>query len=238
VERLTPGGWNPDAVREVATIDHEGDLTVLLGLPSTEPIDELETTLPGIEIGREVRPLVTASGAKYDEVVAVDFSVTGESVVRGHTLVMHDSYGWALTPMLAPYLETAAFIAENDPGVGHLQDDLEAAELIIFEIVQRSLHETILDRDLAADFVAAYATDLEVLEDGVRNTGERLELAAGDEDVYVVVEIPPGNEGAEVAYGDVTAVLTPDSPRAAYRVGEGGTMFFAGVVEYRIVSLS
>ena len=237
IERLNPGSWDPDAVRETATIEHEGDLTALLGLPSTETIDELETALPGNELTRDIRTLNTATGAEYDKVVAVDFSVTGEPVISGRTLVMHDSYGWALTPMIAPYFETSAFIAENDPAAGHMQYDLEAAEVIVFEIVQRSLHETILDRDLAASFVAAYVTQFETLEEGIRETGERLELATAGEDIYVVVEMADKTEGAEVAYNDVTAVLTPDSPRAAYRVGEGGTMFFAGVVEYRIVSL-
>ena len=45
-------------------------------------------------------------------------------------------------------------------------------------------------------------------------------------------------ETAEVAYNDVTFKLNPDSPRGTYRVGPGGTMFFAGVVEYRVVRLS
>ncbi len=237
VEILSPNGWNADAVQKIATVDHEGDLTAMLGLPATEPTDELETVLPGIEITREIRPLLTATGAEYDKVVAVDFSIAGDPVVPGHTLVMHDSYGWALTPMLAPYFETAAFIAESDPSVGHMRDDLASAEIIVFEIVQRSLHEIIFDRDLAAAFVAAYADEFDVLDEGTRETGERLELTATDEDLYVVVQLAPGTDGAEVAYNDVTEVLTSDSPTAAYRVAEGGTMFFAGLVDYRLVSI-
>ena len=70
---------------------------------------------------------------------------------------------------------------------------------------------------------------------GTKVTGERLELAPSDRAVYVIVEMAPGTEAAEVAYNEVTAVLSPQSPRAAYYVAAGGTMFFAGEVDYRMV---
>ncbi len=236
VERLAAGGWSDDAIREIATVDHDGDLTALLGLPSTEEAIELETSLPDSEQTRETRPLLTAAAVEYDKVVAVDFTATNP-VIGGATLVMHDSYGWALTPMLSPYFERAAFIAETDPSGGHMWDDVAAAETIIHVSVQRSLHEIILDKDLAASFVAAFADEFTMTEQGTKETGERLELAATDADIYVVVEMSAGAESAEVAYNDATLKLNRDSPRAAYYVGPGGTMFFAGEVDYRIVSV-
>jgi hypothetical protein len=239
VERLAPTGWDTDAVREVASIEHEGDLTVLLGRPSSEPAVELEVVLSDSAPTRVARKLLTAASNEYDKVVAVDFEATGKTTVGGHTLVMHDSYGWALAPMLAPYFQSAAFVAETNPMVGQMQDDLTAAEIIIHVSVQRSLHEIILHDDLAARFLSAFADEFETVEAGVRVTGERLELASpvGDDDEYVVVEMAAGTEEAEVAYADVTAILTADSPRAAFPVGEGGTMFFAGEVNYRLVSV-
>jgi hypothetical protein len=237
VERLAADGWDDDAVREVATVEHEGDLTLLLGLPATESVVELETELPDSEPTREVRTLLTASGAEYDNVVAVDSTATGEPIIPGQTVVMHDSYGWAVTPMLAPYFENAAFIAETNPGNGYMASDLAAANTIVHLSVQRSLHEIILDVDLAASFVAAFANEFDAIEQGTNETGERLELEPSGTDTYVVVEMANGTEGAEVAYNDVTAVLTPDSPRAAFYVGPGGTMFFAGVVDYRLLAI-
>ena len=237
VERLVPGGWNADAVHESATIDHEGDLTVLLGLPATEETIELATVLPDSAQTSETRRLFTATGTEYDKIVSVDFRSPG-SVIEGQTLVMHDSYGWALTPMLSPYFATSAFIAETDPGVGYMWDNLQEADTIVHVSVQRSLHEIVLDRDLAASFVTAFADEFAAIEEGTKETGDRLELTATDEDVYVIVEMASGQETAEVAYNDVTFKLYPDSPRGTYRVGPGGTMFFAGVVEYRVVRLS
>ncbi len=151
---------------------------------------------------------------------------------------MHDSYGWALTPMLAPYFEDAAFIHETNPAGSHMWQDLEAADTIIHVSVQRSLQDLITGPDLAAEFVAAFADELGSTETGTKTTGERLELAVTGEDTYVVVEMAPGAESAEVAYNDVTAKLNPDSPRAAYLVGPGGTMYFAGEVNYRLVTVS
>jgi len=235
IDRLAPDGWSDEAITETVTIDHEGDLTVLLGLPATEENVELGIVIPGSEHTRETRTLLTASGTQYDQVVAVDFTATNP-VVAGRSLVMHDSYGWALTPMLAPYFENAAFIADTNPSGGHMWDDLAAAETIVHVSVQRSVQDIILGRDLAADFLAAFSGDFESLEEGVRETGERLELAASD-GVYVVVEMAAGQEAAEVAYNDVTAKLTAESPRAAFSVGLGGTMYFAGVVDYRLIAL-
>lgn len=233
VDRIVLDGWDADAVEETATIDHEGDLTVLLGVPGTEETVEQAVVLPG-EHTRHERTLVTAAGDEYAEAVSVDFT-SSEPVIDGHTLVMHDSYGWALTPMLAPYFEEAAFIHETDPSGGHMWNDLEAADTIIHVSVQRSLHEIILDRDLAASFVTSFAEEFEATEGGTRVTGERLDLTPDDQDVYIVVEMAEGTDSAEVAYNDVTAKLNPDSPRAAYFVGSGGTMYFAGEVDYRIV---
>ncbi len=235
VNRLSPGSWVKEALVESATVDHEGDLTVLLGLPATEETVELTVAMPGSEVPRETRALLTAAGAEYDEVVAVDFAASAPAI-PGNTLVMHDSYGWALTPVLAPYFADAAFIADTSPAGGHMWNDLAEAETIVHVFVQRSLHDILLGRDLAADFVAAFADSFSATENGTQETGDRLELAAA-EGIYVVVEMAPGQETAEVAYNDVTAKLDADTPRAAYYVGPGGTMFFAGVVDYRIVTV-
>ncbi len=235
IENLSPGGWSQDAVVESATVDHEGDLTVLLGLPATEETVELDVVIPDSEHTRETRPLLTAAGAEYDKVVAVDFTASNP-VVYGTTLIMHDSYGWALTPMLAPYFGNAAFIADTSPAGSHMWDDLDAAATIIHVSVQRSLHDIVLGRDLAADFVAAFADHFAPVETGTKETGERLELT-GTEGTYVVVEMAAGQETAEVAYNDVTAKLSHDSPRAAFYVGPGGTMYFAGVVDFQTVTI-
>jgi hypothetical protein len=233
---MSPGGWDDDAIRLVETVDHEGDLTVLLGLPATEPTDELESALPGAELSRETRELTTAAGRVYQEVVAVDFEVVRNAIIPGNTLVMHDSYGWALTPMLAPYFESVAMIAESNPAAGHMARDLDEAGTIVYQIVQRTVH-SVIAADLGAHFVAGYAEDFPASEEGTRVTGERLELAPTTADDYVVVELSPGTEAAEAAYNYRTAQLNPDSPRAAFHIGQGGTMFFAGEVDYRVVSV-
>ncbi|MGA9597913.1 MAG: hypothetical protein WBV06_17285 [Acidimicrobiia bacterium] len=235
VNRLVPGGWDADAVQQIDTVDQEGDLTDLLGLPSGEETVEQEAVLPG-DHTRVERRLLTAAGNKYEKAVAVDFTST-DPVIPGHTLVMHDSYGWALTPMLAPYFGDASFIHETNPAAGHMWDDLQAADTIIHVSVQRSLQDIITGPDLAAEFVAAFADEFDPIEQGTQTTGERLELAPAAGDTYVVVELAPGADSAEVAYNDITAKLNPDSPRAAFYVGTGGTMYFAGEVEYRVVTI-
>ena len=237
IEMLESGGWEEDAVVELDTVDHEGDLTVLLGLPATEPAVELETRFPDTALTREIRKLETATGNEYERVVAVDFSIDRDPVVPGQTLVMHDSYGWALTPMIAPYFESAAFIAEVDPGAGHMWVDLNAADTVVFEIVQRSIHEFVLDADLAARFVAGYADSYERLTQptALSSPVDLTRPEAVDGDVYVIVDLA-GSEPAEVSFGDQTAALSLDSPRGAFHVADTGTDLTAtGAVDYYLV---
>lgn len=238
IDALAPGAWDEEAVVRTGTVDREGDLTVLLGLPAIEKTEALETALPGFPTTRTQRTLHTASGAVYEPRVAVDYIGEGDPIIPGSAVVLHDSYGWALTPMIAPYFGTATFISESNPSTGHVNADLLRADTVVYEIVQRSVGDVLIKRDLAARFVSAYVDEFATIETGNRQTGERLELAgpgADTEDLYVIVELLPGTETADAAYNDVTEVLTVDSPRAGFHVGSGGTMFFAGQVEYRIV---
>ncbi|MDJ0923750.1 MAG: hypothetical protein QNJ77_04235 [Acidimicrobiia bacterium] len=240
VEALAPGGWDPDAVAHTATVDHEGDLTVLLGLPATEPADELETMLPDSTSTREIRKLYSADGVEYERVVAVDYEAAGDPVVPGHSLVMHDSYGWALTPMIAPYFESAAIISEVDPSAGHMKTDLDRAEIVVYEIVQRSIHEFVLDLDLAARFVAAYADSYEPIDarQTLRTSANLTGVASTDADWYLVVELPAGNEATAVTYGDSNASLTPASPRAAFHMTSDSSTLTASLpVDYYVVAI-
>ncbi len=115
---------------------------------------------------REIRTLQTPTGEEVTSVVAVDYGVDGGAIVPGHTLVMHDSFGWALTPMIAPYFETSTIIAETDPEPGFMWPELDAAETVVHVSVQRELHETILERDLGAGFIAAYADSFDRADGG------------------------------------------------------------------------
>jgi alginate O-acetyltransferase complex protein AlgJ len=238
VNTLAADGWSDDAVRELGEVDHEGDLTVILGLPGTEPTEELEVVLPGTELTKEIRTLQTPTGEEVTSVVAVDFSVEGDAVVAGHTLVMHDSFGWALTPMIAPYFETSSVIAETDPEPGYMWPDLEAADTVVHVSVQRELFETILGRDLAAAFVAAYADSYSHTGGGALAAGAMVDVdrLAGS-DRYVIVQLAEGSDGSEVSVGDRTVILTPDSPRTAFTIDGPATLTASGAAEYSFVSI-
>jgi len=239
IDALARDGWDEEAIRDIGVVEHEGDLTVMLGLPGTEPTDELEAALPDTVLTREIRKLETIAGVEVAHVVAVDFSIVGEPIVPGHTLVMHDSYGWALTPMIAPYFETASIIAETDPEPGYMRGDLGNAETIIHVSVQRELYETILDRDLGAGFVAAFADSYDRSGAGTLNGGSSVQLnERSGFDHYVVVEIQDGSDGAEVAVGSRKATLTPDSPRTAFYIDGPATLTASATVDFSFVSLS
>lgn len=238
VNTLATNGWSGDAVRELGEVDHEGDLTVILGLPDTEPTEELDVALPGTVTTREIRTLQTPTGEEVTSVVAVDFGVDGQVVVPGHTLVMHDSFGWALTPMIAPYFETSTIIAETDPEPGFMWPELDAAETIVHVSVQRELHETILERDLGAGFIAAYADRYDRVRGGTLDPGTSVEVdGRSGFDRYVVVELGAGSDGSEVSFDGRTVFLIPDSPRTAFTIHGPTTLAASGAVEYSFVSI-
>jgi hypothetical protein len=139
--------------------------------------------------------------------------------------------------MIAPYFESAAFIAEVDPGAGHMRADLNAADTVVFEIVQRSIHEFVLDTDLAARFVAGYADSYPRLtQPTALSSSVSLARPEGvDGDVYVIADLA-GSEPAEVSFGDQTAALSLDSPRAAFHIADSAADLAAtGAVEYYLV---
>ena len=239
VDAFARDGWNEEAIRELGVVEHEGDLTVILGLPATEPTEELEVALPETEVVKEIRTLQTPTGEEVTSVVAVDFSIDGTAVIPGHALVMHDSFGWALTPMIAPYFETVSIIAETDPEPGYMWPDLDAAETVVHVSVQRELHETILERDLGAGFVAAYADSFDRTDGGVLAPGARAEVdGRSGFDHYVVVELEAGSDSAEVRLGERTVVLVPDSPRTAFTIGGPATLTTSDAVEYSFISIT
>jgi hypothetical protein len=141
--------------------------------------------------------------------------------------------------MITSYFESAALIAESDPSAGHMQDDLDAAEIIVYQIVQRSIHEFVIDRDLAASFVAGYANNYERLAEarplGSGAAIDRPDVAEAD--VYLIVELEE-SDSSEVTFGDRQATLTAASPRTAFHVAESGWELSAtSQVDYYLVAV-
>ena len=240
VETVVPGSWNDDAVRQIGTRDHEGDLTVLLGLPATEPVDELTVVLPGKQATQAGRKLVDPAGTEVAGVSALDFTVTGDPVIGGHTVVMHDSFGWAMVRMIAPYFETASFVAQTNPQTGYMQTELETADTIVHMTVQRSLRGVVINPDLGTQFAAAFADSFEHTDVGQLGAGAEALLGqsiGANSDTYVVVELAEGTASAELSLGDTTATITADSPRTAFHIDAASALTTSAPVEYYLITI-
>lgn len=100
------GDWTADAVVGVGTVDWEGDLTRLTGIPSTEPTERLAVERPGVEV-----TLVSEFEPGEDRIVVYEASGPEGALLPGTTLVVHDSF---FEPGLSRHLlEAHAAFAER-----------------------------------------------------------------------------------------------------------------------------
>jgi alginate O-acetyltransferase complex protein AlgJ len=149
LERIDPGTWDPAEFVPVGAGRHRGDLADLIGLP----LDEEETlwvTRPGATL-----TLVTEGAGTRDE--AIHSQAPGPGTIAGETLLLHDSVGIPLAPLLRPYFEsltTAGRVGVAGTARPWLSEQLARTDLLIVVGVERLVVER-LEAGLAGNLVAA-----------------------------------------------------------------------------------
>jgi hypothetical protein len=95
---------------------YTGDLTTLLGTPEKD-------TTPDRAIRRPA----------------------GAPVLSGRTLMLQDSFGDAIKPLLEPYLQTLESGLWVDFGIDQMWEMIKAADRVVIEIVERELNPPLID---------------------------------------------------------------------------------------------
>ncbi len=241
VDTLAPGSWQPDALVATGEAEKQGDLTDMMGLPASETEIQYVSRPPGLVTTETVTRVETAAGEPVPGLEAHETTTPG-APLGGATVVLHDSYGWSLLPVISPYFEDAVFLRRVSPAFSYLQPYLAAADTVIHTSVQRDLYVMVVEDDLAEQFVVAYEDELDAVPVTVDETGDTIEVtidAPAGTDPYVVVALAPGTDGATFTVGGATRTLDTDRPVAAVFAPDGAVTIDAvsGDVVYRGVAV-
>jgi hypothetical protein len=116
LERLGTVRARPGEIAPGPEQEYTGDLTVLLGTSETD-------TTPSRVVRRRA----------------------GAPVLPGTTLLLQDSFGNALKPILAPYAKTLATGLWVNLGVDQMWDMINKADSVVLQIVERELNPPLSD---------------------------------------------------------------------------------------------
>jgi alginate O-acetyltransferase complex protein AlgJ len=222
IETLSPGSWDPDAVEKLADRVEVGDLTTLMGLPEPETIPVLRSSPPGSVAVATAEEFSGVDGEAIEGLAVQRYRAepaTG-AIIGGSTVVLHDSFGVELVPLVGAYFEDALFVDRTAPVSEFLRRPLEDADTVVWLSTQRSFAGRLIDRDLAREFVVAYREQLTPVPATADRSGRTVTVAVseGSGDRYVVVGLPPGVPDARFLAGESRFFLDAQTPVAALRV--------------------
>jgi len=245
IDAIDPGVWDPGAVNKVGEADREGDLSRLIGLPLTEMVSVYRAIRDNVEVtGPERISFVDGRGDDVPGLQDIHYSSTGNDLIPGNTLVLHDSFGWYLKHTMSPYFAVIDFVQTVDPERGYLRSLIENADIVVYETVQRHSIGRIVGSNLPERFVAALADLLAVDPIDIEQTGSTVTVAdrapGSGARFYLVVELDdPGGEAVVEAPLRKEITLDANVGRAAVEVPRAGlTVNVTGsVVSLRVVAV-
>ncbi|MGC2399918.1 MAG: hypothetical protein WA510_09055 [Acidobacteriaceae bacterium] len=124
-------------------IDVQGDLTVMLGAPRTEPMPQIAVRRKGVTLssdgvplpGNVPPPLVRKQAGTP---VTTEASTTAAPLYPGHTLILGDSFYTYARSLFAPFMSTlTAVYVIGDPA--KITQSIIDADTVVLEVVERSL---------------------------------------------------------------------------------------------------
>ena len=147
IEDLFPGGWLP--LELSWTRDYATDLSLLLGDQITEPEPIVRPTADGRVLDFGSEPVKYADGSEVPNLNATETVVAGGSTLAGHTVFLHDSFGWAMIGNLTPYFERSTVVRNNLLVNDYMHSVLATADTLVIERVQRSFAVGMIDFPLS-----------------------------------------------------------------------------------------
>jgi hypothetical protein len=124
-------------------IDAQGDLTVMLGAPRTEPMLQIEVrrkgvmlTSDGVPLPGNVPPQLVRDAAGTP--VTTEASTTAAPLYPGHTLILGDSFYNSWRWLFAPFMSklTAVYVWADPAKITQRIID---ADTVVLEVVERDL---------------------------------------------------------------------------------------------------
>ncbi len=196
VEHLEPGLWEPAAVVHSGTQRRHGDLVALMGLSFRE---QAATHRVWRGVSPDVTRIPTGAGP-----VAVVSETRGVPVVPGRAVLIHDSMGEVIVPLLRPYFEHLTSVrtrAASSFGIGGewFTVVLDDADVLLLQTVEREIVGR-FDGTVALRLVGALAHRLPGVEVGGAGVARTMDLPVSAAPRFLVVE---GGGAASLQIGEV-----------------------------------
>ncbi|WP_395152182.1 hypothetical protein [Ilumatobacter sp.] len=232
VDDIAPGLWQPEHIVEISQIDAAGDLSLLLGRQESEPeIISAADPAPGTTTTTPLM-VVDRNGDTVEKRFSRSSRSTWSEAIGGTSLLLGDSFGFRLNLLVAPYFTEIDVVDGVSPHVLDVRPLVSAADLIIREQVQRDFAFDVLNRDLAAQFVIAFADKLERFGVEIVCTGGpcRAIPEAGAEvgDRYVIATLADGVQAANILINGSVRVLDLDEPAGGWFIPADREMIIEG----------
>jgi hypothetical protein len=220
VDDLAPGLWQPEHIVEISRIEAAGDLSLVLGREESEPeIISAADPAPGTTA---ITPLlvVDPNGDTVEKRFSRSYRSTWPKAIGGTSLLLGDSFGFRLNLLVAPYFAHIDTVDGVSPRGLDVRPLVNGADLIIREQVQRDFVFDVVNRDLAAEFVIAFADQLEpfgveiICTDGPCRAVPEAAAEIGDR--YVIATLADGVQSANILVNGNVRVLDLNEPAGGW----------------------
>lgn len=161
VERLDPALIVGATAAPTTEYEDDSDLTRLMGIRTYETAFRYEVTRPGVELGQSTTlEAADAAGTAIEGVRVREHVTSGEPVVAGRTIILHDSFGNALRSLVSPFLSTSVWIGRTNPSEYPAASILNDADTMMIVSVQRRAYGLLVTARLSEQVAASIADRL------------------------------------------------------------------------------
>jgi len=243
IDRLSPGVWQEDFIAEQGRRQEPTDLTIMIGDPRVEAETEYITRVPRTDSVSERIPSVDQVGNRVDGVTATRWrsQPASAALIAEPTVLLHDSFGWAVLPLISGYFADVAFVRQPDPAASYAKALLDDAATVVLLITQRGFYDKVVALDLAARFAVAFEDELNPLETAVTWDDSIARVVVGESpgDQYVIVRLVPGTTTATLRVDGRERIVTEAIPAIGVSADGAGVAFelVSGEIEISAVSV-
>lgn len=209
------GRWDETALVDASSIESTGDLSVLAGLPQSEP-EPRAVSRPGPNPPDATEVPFTDRDGDVVERIPVKRSETDwPGAIDGRTVLLHDSFGDRFADLTSAYFADITTI--GDPSPRRSAAAVVAAERIIRLEVQRLFLTSVVGNDLAAEFAIALQDELRPVPiDGDCAAGCTVD--GGGSETYLIATLDADATAASVEVSGRRFELDALTPAAAWFV--------------------
>lgn len=157
VTMLRPDLWDDSLVSNDGLVTYEGDLTVLRGLPEKDKAESVSLNRGGVSVVRSEQ----APGFIEPTNVRTIRRESGGRLIKGRTLFLIDSFGYAALPQLAPFFEDLTTIGLGQYDPQKFLRLINDADTVLIMSIERSFGPRMLTDFGSDDFLRLLSGSLE-----------------------------------------------------------------------------